>query len=153
MNKNKYLSILVGLLVLLNIVVLGYIFLNNPHKPKSPPDRHPMEKDLLARLNLKADQIKILENSKDQYIEQSRQLNEKLNETSIRYYNANIEDSIRIELHDEILDLTDKIYQVNLKHFDELRSLCSPDQIEIMEEFIEALIRRKRHRHPRRKRK
>ena len=151
MNKNKYLTLLVGLLVVLNVLVLSFVVLKKPHRPNFPPERHPLEKDLLHRMKLGDDQLATLEKSKETYKAKSRNLHQELNEVSIQYYSANIEDSVRENAHRKIIDLTDEIYQVNLDHFEELRSLCTPSQIEIMEEFIEALIRRKDRRPPQRR--
>lgn len=153
MNKNKYLTILVGLLASLNIAILCFIMFQKPPKHNFRPDRHPKEKDLLHDLGFNEDQVIAFEESKEQYILESRQLNKELNIASKKYYQADTKDSIRAILHKDIMRLTDNIYKVNLKHFDDLRSLCAPNQKNKMEEFVTALVDRKSRNHPKRKRK
>ena len=144
---------MVGLLLILNIIVLSFLAFRKPPRPGLHPQNHPMEKDLLENLELSEEQQNAFEKSKDNYIQKSKLLNEDLNNTSIKYYSASIDDSTRVVIHNDILDLTDKIYQTNLEHFDDLRSLCTPRQIEKMEEFINTLIKRRNVRPPRRKRR
>lgn len=144
---------MVGLLLILNIIVLSFLAFRKPPGINFHPEHHPLEKDLLDNLGLSQDQLNAFEESKENYKQKSRMLNEELNNTSIQYYKASIGDSTRVNIHTDIMNLTDKIYQTNLEHFDELRGLCTPNQIEKMEEFIGALIKGRDARPPRRKRR
>ena len=142
MNKIKLLSILVGLQLALNIVALSFLFLNKDRSHERPHTREQKDSGLKEQFGFNDDQMQSFQISKEKHQEESKILRHELADASTNYYNTEVGDSNRIEHYTEVMDLTKRIYEVNTQHFDDVRSICTQDQLPTMEKFIRSLTRK-----------
>lgn len=134
-----------GLLVLLNIMILSFIFLgksNNGfrrdmHRPPPPGER------MNERLGLNDDQKEIFESSRQKHIEFVKNLSQELEEASLAYYLHESKDELKDSLFADVILITDKIYKANDTHFNEVRSIFTDKQQPEMERFMSSILMRR----------
>jgi len=152
MNKVKFLSILVGLLIALNIIILGFLLLKKDANRRVERPRMGNENMIPEQFGFDENQLLEFEKTREEHKESSKALNRQLVDVSMKYYNTLATDTMRIAYQSEVLDITKRIYEVNSKHFDDIRSICNEDQLSNMEHFISTLVN-KRERRPAHRRK
>ncbi len=141
MNKTKLLSILVGLLVLLNVITLCFLLIGMQRNHHNPEEGR---KSIMNRFSFNGNQIKLFEISKTKHMKQSKSLSMELKDASLAYYNYSAVNEIKDSLYSNIESITQKIYKANQNHFDDVRRICNPAQLPEMDFFIKGLINRKR---------
>ena len=148
MNKTKTLSILVGILVVLNIALLVFLLFGRAkgpkrggHHGKGKPSRF-----IQKTFDFDEKQMAQFDQSKESHFENLRELHSELSQLSESFYliDRNEDSSKSDSLMSEINSLNQEIYMRNLKHFEEVRSICTPDQVDGMEAFIKELVKRQR---------
>lgn len=149
MNKIKFLSILVGLLIALNIVVLSFLFVGE-RGPHDRPDKGP-KISIYEKFAFTDNQKELFDISRAKHMEQSKNLARQLEDISIAYYRIKADNQVKDSLYSSIVSISQKIYEANDNHFNEIRKICTVDQLPEMDEFIKGLIRGKGHRGNRRK--
>lgn len=141
MNKIKLLSIVVGLLVLLNVIVLSFLFLGmNNHPNQGPPNREGTRNSLIEKFGFDENQINLFEISRTKHMELSRSHSKQLEEASIAYYNSSASNEIRDSLYSNVESMTQKTYKANSTHFEDVRNICTPEQLPEMDNFIKGLL-------------
>ncbi len=139
------LSILVGLLVLLNIIVLSFLLIGKKHNGPGPnkhnPERH--GNHIKERFDFDDSQVKMFEISKSKHMELTKDLSSTLKEASLAYYNEESENTNKDSLYSDVMSITQKIYEANDTHFDEVRKICTAEQLPAMNDFIKGLLNRK----------
>jgi Spy/CpxP family protein refolding chaperone len=134
--KPKLLITIIIILVVLNVITLGIIWMKRPPMPfpggdKPPGDRGPIA-FLKNELKLSDDQYNKFNQAKDRYRETAKKLNdsifvlEKLVEKEI--FNEQY-DSLKVKTLSESIAGIQKEFEVaRLKHFRELAGICTPEQ-------------------------
>lgn len=178
-RRNKILTWIVGILLILNFSIIGLLWLNsrslpNPVNPNPSADnkivpsrsfnRSPgrgMEGRIYQELELNNEQIKLYRGLKRQHMQTVHTLLD-----SIRYNKQQIHvevfkpdpDVERIEnLADSIGDLNARLERLNYLHFLQLKNNLTPEQVVKFEQFMREMPfnkrdRGNRHQHGRRKR-
>lgn len=109
-------------------------------------NRHNPEQDrnsIIHRFSFDDNQVELFEISKTKHMEQSRSLAMELEDASLAYYNYSGVNEIKDSLYSNIEYITQKIYKANSIHFDDVRSICTPEQLPEMDLFIKSLLSRK----------
>ncbi len=145
MNRSTLYQLLIAGLLILNIVLLVFIFTGKnqgPHPPRhdvTEAERLRIAKEVLG---FNEAQMKGFEKSKEDHGKRMKPLHEALRKTSEEYYHLSVEeDARRSTLLQEISEANIAIYRSHTIHFDELRALARPDQRDTVEEFINGLLK------------
>ncbi len=142
MNKTKLLGLLVGLLVLLNVAILSYLFLNKQDNrpPRGPHNPEMRAMRIIERFDFDDTQIALFEKSKDKHVEKSKELYKQLEEASVAYYNHSEINATKDSLYAQVESITQLVYKANDIHFNEVRKICNQEQLSKMDEFIKSLV-------------
>ncbi len=132
MNKNL-LKYFVGATLLLNIALLGFMFLGKPGSPPQVP-----EERLVSALKFDGEQQKKFEVLRDE--------NRRLRRASLEQIRA-----LRVEKYKNLSAPSDsstvaighayeKLEQVTIQHFADIRALCHPDQQKVFDNLLVEII-------------
>lgn len=148
MNKTKLLTTLVVALVVLNIVILLFMFLGRgkghhrpPHDNMNQEGPHGVFDHSI--LGYDDQQLVSFEKSRTLHHSQIDSLLQLLDTKSNDYYKSILDQTThdRTILISEIDSINHQIYRVNLEHFESLKSICRPDQLGNLEIFISHLLK------------
>jgi hypothetical protein len=141
MNKLKFLSIVVFLLVLTNIGVLLFFMLNKPEHPSKFKRDNPKE-IIIERLELSKDQIVEFEASIAVHRFEIEALEIKIRDLKHNLYECLTKnESNKAELFNELASAQRKIEETHYKHFEDIRSICKGHQIAKFNELSKDLAR------------
>lgn len=150
MSKIKTLTILVGILALINIGLLIFLLIGKPkgHGPKGMRDKEKAEMFIQKKFGFDENQMKSFAKSKMIHRSLAQDLEAQLNDLSKSFYTIESDDIqvVRDSLMKEINSVSESIYMNNVKHFDEVRAICKPEQLPEMESFVNGLLKRKKKR-------
>jgi periplasmic protein CpxP/Spy len=143
MSKN-WLKYVVGIALILNVLTLVFFLMRKP----PPPPRNP-EDILVAALHLDAEQQKKFALLREQHRDLRFSLLEQIKATRLMQYKGGFTDT------DSTTAQIGRIYTAlersNVKHFNDLRALCRPDQLaqfdSLMVEAVETMTNRMRKKH------
>ncbi len=157
MNKEKLLTILVFILVILNIGTLAYVTIRQkPHHNEKRMGKQLHDKNnakFQKLLGFDEAQMKAFRKSKETHKGKVHELNRILSQSSkefyhkIEQYNSQNQD-VLINKIDSINHL---IYAANSDHFQELRIICTEDQLPQLHKFIDHLLVNKGRQNPSRR--
>jgi hypothetical protein len=144
MNKIKTLGILVGVLSVVNIGLLIFIFLGIPKSPgpNGFVDKEKAEKFIQEKFGFDETQMIEFRKSKSDHLQHAKELEMNLENLSRSYYTVDNPEQ-RDSILNRISEISRNIYENNVIHFDQVRSICTPDQLPEMEHFINGLLRQK----------
>jgi len=146
MNKIKTLSILVGILALINIGILAFFLIGKPkgHGPKGNRGGEKAHMLIKEKFGFDDSQMKSFQKSRMIHMETVKILEKQLTELSRSYYTIEVANKkeVRDSLMNEINEVSENIYKSNLKHFDEVREICKPEQLPEMRNFVNGLLNR-----------
>lgn len=148
MNKERFLMILVVLLVLLNAGMLALFMSNKPPHPSHHlrPDReHNSPRLEEEMLQFDDKQEKLFEESKLKYHRAMDSLAVQLRRMSESYYLTVFSQDMasRDSLLSEINHINNQIYNANMTHFTELKEISKEEQIDDLEKFIKGILHRR----------
>ena len=141
MKKEKLLTLLVILLLLLNIsIIIFFVFIGHERPPMGPPK---VDKLITETLNLDEKQIARFNTMKREHHHQMMQLDKQYVELLQQYFELLNVKQLENSSKDSLENMVEKIQlqkaQITFRHFQELKSLCRPDQIERFQELIPEL--------------
>lgn len=147
MEKSKLLTISVFGLLLLNLATLAFLFLNGPkgHRPP-PPGNQPRPKEVIID-QLHFDEAQQKEYGKIIHWHQGeiRKLDNNIRQTKNDLYALLSQSNVSIKSKDSLIALLNgyqkQIEETHFKHFDDIKKLCHPDQIEDFNALTEELGR------------
>ena len=131
MDKMKFLKIIIGVLLLINLVTLGFVFGPMVSGPKGGIQKH---------FGFDKEQMVAFEKSRVEIRSKLDQLNPKLREMSKAYYSLEEEGESGAAMLDQIGEINTDIYKAHLKHFQDLREISTPKQREMVPGFIDRLM-------------
>lgn len=148
MNKIKTLQIISSILLLINIALIAFMVFNRgPKQGRQAPGK--MVKEIF---NFDESQMEKFKEFRDEHRHLGREISSQLKSTSKAFYNT-IDPLQKEILLDSILSQSKEIYFNNEKHFNDIRSICKPEQITNMEKFIDELMEKQSSHPPKRKRR
>jgi protein CpxP len=150
MKKEKVLSILVITLVVMNVIVISFLFLGRHHHPPGMPHGEPWgpprpDKIIIETLHLNSAQQLKFDVLKHEHHEHIVQLDEEYEKTLISYLNllegpdgrADTKDSLEKQLG----HIQTQKAAITFAHFKELQSICTPEQRKEFQKLIPILTR------------
>jgi hypothetical protein len=141
MNKIKTLKLLSGLLLLINIGLISFMIFN-----KGPRERNhkKAEAHLKKTFGFNDNQMVKFGEFRDEHRQRGHQLSDQLAATSKAYYNTVDDDTSKRILLDSIVKLSKEVYLNNDRHFNDMRSICNPEQLKNISRFIDNLMDKQR---------
>jgi hypothetical protein len=136
MNKVKYLSIVTTILLILNILLIAFILLHKPNmnEPRGPHGHmHGPRNIIIEKLDFDNVQIKLYDEKIKWHQEEmfrtqkdilalKRQLYSTLNQTQ----NVTLNDSLILEIN----KVQNQVEHINIKHFEDIKTICKPNQMD-----------------------
>ncbi|MEM6396893.1 MAG: hypothetical protein AAF741_11150 [Bacteroidota bacterium] len=135
MRKIRILSILVGLLILTNLVLVFWLM-----RPKLRPPGMVAAEDRIQQV-FQFDEAQMIQfrQSRDNHKQSLNTSMELLDDLSVSYY-AETDSTKKAALLDQLLSTTETIYSINNQHFDDIRQICRADQQQHVQGLIRSLI-------------
>jgi hypothetical protein len=130
LHKNKLLTWLVLVLVVINIGSMIFIWMGKP-KHQNPP--HGSPKEFLSR-ELKFDEKQQVQYDKlvDEHRNQANDTRKKIKEEKEKMYgllkNASLTDSLKKSAVERVAEATKELDLITLNHFEKVRNICTPEQ-------------------------
>lgn len=151
-TKNKMLFWCVVILVLLNIVTLGSFWLGKPHRAPlaGPGGQQDGQKIMAERLGLSEEQAEQVERIRNEHFMRTRPLQDDMHKIRLDLLNEIFKDEpdeVKIqEMFSEIGDKQVRFEKNLYRHFQELKEVCSPQQMQELKMMLRDLIERTRPR-------
>lgn len=140
MNKVKFLYLLIAILVATNVGVLLFMF---SHKPPHPPMEGGPKNEIAHKLNFSPEQVEKYET----IIKDHRSSIDKI-ESEIKTSKNNLFSTLKLSKStkkDSIItklgDLQEEIESAHYSHFEKLKAICIPEQMDEFEELTNELGR------------
>lgn len=150
MNKLKVLGTAVVLLILVNLLLLAFLFFGRPH----PPGKNGPRDYMIEKLHFTPDQIEKFDQLIVQHRQQINQLDSRINALKNSLYLQLSKDATAVS-NDSIIQqiglVQMQIEQVNFSHFKDVKKLCNPSQLTYFDGLATELASLFSHRPPRRK--
>jgi len=140
MNKTSTLKWAIALLAILNIALMVFLWSSKSHH-KGPHRDSPRggEAFIQQRFGWDDAQLSLFVKSKKEHGELMKPAQKQLFEVSRMYY-LETDTAKQSILNDRVLSITEEIYQINQKHLNDIRSICTPAQLPEVENFIDHLV-------------
>jgi Spy/CpxP family protein refolding chaperone len=146
MNKNKLIIIIVGLLILLNVTTLAFIAFNQNNR-KGPPPPHPQGQPgdrpdpFIKEMGFTEQQLVNFEAVKEKHMRRNEEINREIRLKYSAYYGqlktTQTDQSEALAALDTILLLHKKLAVSNYEHFEEIKKLCTEEQLSKFNTLIE----------------
>ncbi len=148
MEKSKLLTISVFGLLVLNLATLGFLFLNGPkgHRPPPPPGDQQNPRELIIdQLHFDAAQQKEYGKIIQWHQKTIRELDHNIRETKNDLYallrQEQVNGKTKDSLMNVLIDDQKQIDETHFKHFEAIKKLCHPNQLEDFNSLTEELGR------------
>jgi Spy/CpxP family protein refolding chaperone len=146
-SKQRLIGWVIVLLVLLNMISLGTLWFFQIRKPSSSqelgpdPVRHFLEQEL----DLTAEQAQEFEALRREHLELSKAINDEANNLKRALMNevfaASPDAAKGAQLAEQIGEKRTELEQLRFQHFLALKSLCQPEQVELLQALIHEIVR------------
>ncbi len=144
MDKIKVLSFAVIALLLLNFGTLGFLLLSGTKHDRRPPHRMPKE-IITDKLQLDAAQQAAYQTLIDWHRGTIDSLDQQIRSTKNDLYLQLTQKTINIKTKDSLIEILasnqKKIEETHFKHFQDIKNLCKPNQMNSFNELTEELSR------------
>lgn len=142
MKKITFLTIVVIVLILLNIVVLGFVFTKENH-PSLPEGRRPEPKDIIIKkLHFDEAQQEKYKAEITKHRKEIRELDKAIRENKHKLYDllaTTYTEQQKDSLIGVIVDNQRKVEETHFNHFQDIKAICKPDQLEYFNELTREL--------------
>jgi protein CpxP len=144
MDKIKVLTFAVIALLLLNFATLGFLLLTGPKHNSRPPHREPKE-IIINQLHLDATQQKAYQKLIDGHRETIDSLDHQIRGTKNKLYLQLKQTTVDVKTKDSLIEILasnqKKIEETHFKHFQDIKKLCTPEQMNRFDDLTEELSR------------
>lgn len=143
METNRFLKIVIIILLMVNIGTLAFIWSQGRHG--SPPP-HPSVFDFLTRElqldNRQQEQYEILRDEHHRTVEDLQKTGRQLHQQYFGLLHGATADSAQVNLlADSLVSLQKQIELITFYHFQKVRAICKPDQQKKFDEVINEALR------------
>ncbi|MFT4856586.1 MAG: protein CpxP [Algoriphagus sp.] len=142
MKTNTFLKIAVLIMVLINVVLIGFMIVG----PKMPPrgKQDDLKEIISEKLNLNEEQRASYFQLAKSHNEAMSQVNQKQKPMIREYFNYLKLEAKDPAMQDSLLELINQLDQDKLtltySHFEELKKICDPDQVVIFEKIMDEIF-------------
>ncbi|MBD80996.1 MAG: hypothetical protein CL840_18910 [Crocinitomicaceae bacterium] len=144
MSKTRLLSILVGVLVVLNIIMMTWVMLGGKHHYKHPPRHKEGPKQMVIEsLNFSTEQVKQYESAIKKHRAAVSDVDQKIRSKKNELYSLLKEPSApeKDSIVEELTRLMIEMENIHYAHFEEIKSICEPNQLDEFNDLTEKLTR------------
>jgi len=145
MSKIKILTIAVIGLLIMNLAVIGFLFLRKPpmREPSHIPPEDRPKMIIIERLHFDKDQVSQYEQLISQHRNMIRKLEEGIRNTKNSLYSTLAEGSVlnKDSLENKLGDFQKQIEETHYSHFADIKKLCKPDQVNYFNDLTVDLAR------------
>ena len=145
MNKTKLLTIAVIGLLLLNLGMMCMMFFHHPedhHPPFGGPHEGP-KMIIIQKLHFDEEQQKQYEVLVQDHRQKSREMNSNARDLRNKLYSLlkseHIDTAQQALITDQIAENQKKTEEINIDHFQKIKALCKPDQLEAFNNLVDEL--------------
>ena len=148
MNKSKFLTIAVVLLLLLNATTLYFLFQKKVDgRRSSHGGGRPYSEFIIKQLKFDTVQAAQLKQLRDQHkleLDELKKQDKQLQEAKFTLLKEGVTDSLKIDSVLTLVAANKKQFEMAFhKHFMEIRSLCRPDQLDLFNKTIDEMKKRR----------
>lgn len=146
MERTKLLTFTVIGLLVLNFATLGFLFLNGPKSGRLPHERKPEPKEIIIqKLHFDANQQKEYAKLIQWHRGEIDKLDGNIRKTKNELYSQLSEKQTNVKSKDSLIALLNsyqkQIEETHFKHFEDIKKLCKPEQLEDFNALTEELAR------------
>ncbi len=149
MNKSKFLTIAVVLLLLLNATTLYFLFAKKNYKRSSHGGNRHYSEFIIKQLKFDTVQAAQLKQLRDQHkleLDELRKQDKQLQDAKFTLLKEGVTDSLKIDSVLHLVVANKKQFELAFhKHFMEIRALCRPDQLELFNKTVDDMMKRRMH--------
>ncbi|MBX2846072.1 MAG: periplasmic heavy metal sensor [Saprospiraceae bacterium] len=149
MSKTKLLAAAVVALFLLNLAVLGYLITTNKKTPPPPAkvergERPPRHRDaLVEQMDFSPEQMEEFSGLKAAHQLQNKSINDQIRTKYQTYYGLlkteTVDQAVADRILSEVSDLHQQLAASNFQHFQDLKALCTDEQLDQFNGLIDQL--------------
>lgn len=144
MDKIKVLTFAVIALLLLNFATLGFLLLTGPKHNSRPPHHEPKE-IIIDQLQLDATQQTAYQKLIDWHRGTIDSLDHQIRGAKNKLYSQLTQTTVDVKTKDSLIAILvnnqKKIEETHFKHFQDIKNLCKPNQMNSFNELTEELSR------------
>ncbi len=145
MEKTKLLTITVVGLLLLNLGTLGFLFLNGKDNRREHEGRREPKQIIIKKLHFDANQQKKYAKLIEWHHEEITRLDDNIRQAKNELYAQLNQVETNSKTNDSLIALINsyqkQVEKTHFKHFEDIKKLCHPKQLEDFNELTEALSR------------
>lgn len=145
MEKSKLLTFAVIGLLLLNIGTIGFLFLNSPKNQRPPMGQVGPQMMIIEKLHFDKEQQIAFGKLIDWHENEISKYDNQISTTKKELYELLSENEINISKKDSLIsvigNIQEHIEETNFKHFEDIKKLCHPDQMQYFDDFAKELGR------------
>jgi protein CpxP len=146
LQKNRWFSLLVALLIVVNIVMIAMFWWQHKNRPEQPAGgRGNAAEFVIKALALDSNQQQAYQQLREEHQQQMRAIKERSREQKEAYLDLFTKDSVTDEVKNAAIDANAAIEKetalVTYQHFRKLRALCNAQQKEKFNEIIGQVLR------------
>lgn len=146
MEKSKLSSVAIIGLLLINMATLGFLFLSGPKERNHPPmDRMRPKEMIVEKLHFDENQQKEFQKLIDWHKNEIRKNDEEIKASKIALYALLSKNELDTNAKDSLIHVINthqkEIENVHFKHFEDIKKLCKPEQIDDFNNLSKELAR------------
>jgi periplasmic protein CpxP/Spy len=151
-SRNKILLFLVGILLVTNVVVLGFFLKKNEQPDKGQRAQRGGDRSAIMRAYLKdsvgfnEQQLAQFDQIRQQHRETMKPLFEEMKQAKLSFYNllkqSGAADSASLAAAETMAQKQKAVDLAFFRHFQEIRSLCTPQQQPAYDSLVQQIVRR-----------
>jgi protein CpxP len=144
MDKIKVLTFAVIALLLLNFATLGFLLLTGPIHDRRPPHREPKE-IIIDQLQMDAAQQAAYQKLINSHRGTIDSLDHQIRGAKNKLYSQLTQTTVDLKTKDSLIEILasnqKKIEETHFKHFQDIKNLCTPEQMNRFDDLTEELSR------------
>lgn len=155
MDKITTLKTALVLIILFNFGLMAALFFGQRsarHHHHHHDRTHQADLFLKNEFGFSDEQMQIFITSRVKHQTAIKTAEGQLNSQTHLYYLQPADDTKSEELFHQIQQTTADIYKINKRHIEEVKAICNPDQLLLMDDFISELRGKKKHKKKRKRR-
>lgn len=147
MNKTKFLTAAVILLVILNAATLYFLFNGHGKKPPVRNGGRPFSEFISKQLNFdsaQSAQLQLLRDKHKTELDNLRKEDKVLHDSLFAFVKRGDMDSVKIDSFLNRISVNKKEFELAfIHHFAQIRSLCKPEQLDLFNKMIDQMMKRR----------
>jgi periplasmic protein CpxP/Spy len=147
MNKTKFLTAAVILLVILNAATLFFLFKGHGKKPPVRNGGRPFTEFISKQLNFdtaQTGQLQLLRDKHKAELDTLRKEDKVLHDSLFAFVKRGDMDSVKIDSYLTRISVNKKEFELAfIHHFAQIRSICKPEQLDLFNKMVDQMMKRR----------